>query len=44
MELSLNHYQIALHNLPPLEVQEEKPEPGYNFKERTQLMTKKIQK
>jgi len=29
MELSLNHYRIALHNLPPLELQEA----DYDFEE-----------
>jgi len=31
MELSLNHYHLALHNLPPLEPQ--KPEADYEFRE-----------
>jgi len=31
IELSLNHYRIALHNLPPLEPQE--PEADYDFRE-----------
>jgi len=32
MELSLNNYRIALHELPPLEPWEE-PEADYDFKE-----------
>jgi len=31
MELSLNHYHLALHGLPPLEPQE--PEADYDFRE-----------
>jgi len=31
MELSLNHYRLALHNLPPLELQELNP--NYDFEE-----------
>jgi hypothetical protein len=31
MELSLNHYRLALHNLPPIEPQE--PEVNYDFEE-----------
>jgi len=34
MELSLNHYRIALHNLPPLELLEpQEPEVNYDFEE-----------
>jgi hypothetical protein len=29
----INHYCLALHNLPPLEVQEEEPNADYDFKE-----------
>jgi len=35
MELSLNHYRLALHNLGPLELQE--PEVNYNFEEQGEL-------
>jgi len=31
MELNLNHYHLALHNLPPLEPEE--PEVNYDFEE-----------
>jgi len=31
IELSLNHYRLALHGLPPLEPQE--PEANYEFRE-----------
>jgi len=31
MEFTLNHYRIALHNLPPLELQELNP--NYDFEE-----------
>jgi len=34
IELSLNHYRIALHNLPPLELlKPEEPEVNYDFEE-----------
>jgi len=34
MELSLNHYRLALHNLPPLEpLRPEEPEVNYDFEE-----------
>jgi len=32
MELSLNHYRVALHNLEPLELQEDS-DTNYDFKE-----------
>jgi len=32
MELSLNHYRVALHNLAPLELQEDS-DTDYDFKE-----------
>jgi len=34
MELSLNHYRLALHNLPPLEpLEPQEPEVNYDFEE-----------